>query len=120
MGAARPAALPHGTGKLPHAIFDCQYRQAARASHSRQPCDAVYHPAANRGRRSDCPVRVQFVLPGEESAIVHASVGASYSDGPGFRAVTSDDNSPLMLTLPAELLRQKLETLLDGGQVGSV
>jgi len=34
--------------------------------------------------------------------------------------VTSDDNSPLMLTLPAELLRQKLETLLDGGQVGSV
>jgi AraC-like DNA-binding protein len=63
----------------------------------------------------------RFVLPGgDESAIVHASVGATYSDEPGFRAMTSDGNSRLMLTLPARFLHQKLEALLDGEQVGSV
>ena len=63
----------------------------------------------------------RFVLPGgDEQAIVHPSVGATYSDEPGFRAITSDGNSRLMLTLPARLLHQKLEALLDGGQVGSV
>jgi AraC-like DNA-binding protein len=63
----------------------------------------------------------RFVLPGgDEPAIVHASVGAAYSDEPGFQAITSDANSRLMLTLPAGLLHQKLEALLDGGQVGSV
>ena len=63
----------------------------------------------------------RFVLPGgDEPAIVHPSVGATYSDEPGFRAITSDGNSRLMLTLPARLLHQKLEALLDGGQVGSV
>jgi AraC-like DNA-binding protein len=63
----------------------------------------------------------RFVLPGgHEPAIVHASVGAVYSDEPGFLATTSDENSRLMLTLPAGLLHQKLEALLDGKQAGSV
>jgi AraC-like DNA-binding protein len=63
----------------------------------------------------------RFVLPGaDEPAIAHASVGAAYSDEPDFRATTSDGNSRLMLTLPAGLLRQQLEALLDGEQVGSV
>lgn len=63
----------------------------------------------------------RFVLPGgSEPAIVNASLGAIYSDAPGFRAETSDGNSRLMLTLPAGLLRQKLETLLEGQPVGSV
>jgi hypothetical protein len=40
----------------------------------------------------------QFSLPGEnEPAIAHTSVGVTYRDEPGFRAVTSDDNSRLML-----------------------
>jgi hypothetical protein len=47
-------------------------------------------------------------------------VGATYCDEPGFQAITSDDNSRLMVTLPAALLRQKLEALLDGAPVGSV
>jgi AraC-like DNA-binding protein len=63
----------------------------------------------------------RFILPrGDEPAIVHPSLGAIYSDAPGFQAMTSDGNSRLMLTLPAGLLRQKLEALLDGEQVGSV
>jgi AraC-like DNA-binding protein len=63
----------------------------------------------------------RFVLPGaDEPAIAHASVGATYRDEPGFRAMTSDGNSRLMLTLPAGLLDQKLEALLDGEQVGLV
>jgi AraC-like DNA-binding protein len=63
----------------------------------------------------------RFVLPGaDEPAIVHASVGATYRDEPGFQAMTSDGNSRLMLTLPAGLLRQKLEALLDGEQAGSI
>ena len=63
----------------------------------------------------------RFVLPGgDEPAIAHASVGAIYSDEPGFRAITSDANSRLMLTLPVGLLHQKLEALLDGQQVQSV
>jgi AraC-like DNA-binding protein len=63
----------------------------------------------------------QFVLPGgNEPAIVHTSAGTIYSDEPGFRAITSDGNSRLMLTLPVGLLRQRLETLLDGKQVGAV
>jgi AraC-like DNA-binding protein len=62
----------------------------------------------------------RFVLRGgDEPAIVHSSVGATYSDEPGFRAMTSDDNSRLMLTLPAEMLHQKLAALLDREQVGS-
>jgi AraC-like DNA-binding protein len=63
----------------------------------------------------------RFVPPGaDEPAIVHASVGATYRDEPGFQAMTSDGNSRLMLTLPAGLLRQKLEALLDGEQAGSI
>jgi AraC-like DNA-binding protein len=63
----------------------------------------------------------RFFLPGgDEPAIVHTSLGATYSDEPGFRAMTSDGNSRLMLTLPAGLLHQKLEALLDGEQMGSV
>jgi AraC-like DNA-binding protein len=63
----------------------------------------------------------RFTLPGEdEPAIAHTLVGATYTDKPGFEAITSDDNSRLMLTLPAGMLHQKLEELLDGAQVGSV
>jgi AraC-like DNA-binding protein len=63
----------------------------------------------------------RFALPGgDEPAIAHASVGAIYSDEPGFRGITSDTNSRLMLTLPAGLLHQKLGALLDGAQVESV
>jgi hypothetical protein len=63
----------------------------------------------------------RFVLPGgDEPVVVHTSIGATYSDEPGFRAVTSDGNSRLMLTLPTGLLHQKLEALLDGGQVRSI
>jgi AraC-like DNA-binding protein len=63
----------------------------------------------------------RFVLPGaDEPAIAHPSVGGIYSDEPGLRGITSDKNSRLMLTLPAGLLRQKLEALLDGGQVQSI
>jgi len=63
----------------------------------------------------------RFVLPGaDEPAIAHASVGGIYSDEPGLRCITSDKNSRLMLTVPAGLLRQKLEALLDGEQVGAV
>jgi AraC-like DNA-binding protein len=63
----------------------------------------------------------RFILPGRgEPAIADLSVGAIYSDEPSFQAVSSDGDSRLMLTLPAGLLRQKLEALLDGGQVGSV
>jgi AraC-like DNA-binding protein len=63
----------------------------------------------------------RFGLPGaDEPAIAHTSAGATYSDEPGFRAITSDDNSRLMLTLPAAFLHQKLLALLDGEQVGSV
>ena len=43
-----------------------------------------------------------------------------YSDEPLFQAVTSDDNSRLMLTLPAAMLQQKLQALLDGAQLESV
>lgn len=57
----------------------------------------------------------RFGLPGHnELGIVHTSVGAIYADAPGFRAVTSDANTRLMLTLPAGLLHQKLEALLEG------
>jgi AraC-like DNA-binding protein len=63
----------------------------------------------------------RFVLPsGGEPAIADGSVGTAYSDETGFQAITSDDNSRLMATLPAALLRQKLEALLDGAPVGSV
>lgn len=63
----------------------------------------------------------RFVLPGgDEPTIVRGSLGAIYSDAPGFRAETSDGNSRLMLTLPAGLVRRKLEALLEGQQVGSV
>jgi hypothetical protein len=63
----------------------------------------------------------RLALPGgDEPAIAHASVGAAYSDEPGFQAITSDGNSRLMLTLPAGFLHQKLEAMLDGAQVGSV
>jgi AraC-like DNA-binding protein len=63
----------------------------------------------------------RFVLPGgEEPAIAHSSAGATYSDEPGFGAITSDGNSRLMLTLPAGLLHQKLEAQLDGEQAGAV
>jgi AraC-like DNA-binding protein len=63
----------------------------------------------------------RFVLPGgDEPAVAHASVGAIYNDETGFRGITSDTNSRLMLTLPAGLLHQKLEAMLDGAQVGSV
>jgi AraC-like DNA-binding protein len=63
----------------------------------------------------------RFLLPGRrEPAVVLASLGAVYSDAPGFRAETSDGNRRLMLTLPAGLLGQKLETLLEGQPVGSV
>ena len=63
----------------------------------------------------------RFVRPGRgEPATVHAAVGAAYSDAPGFQAITSDDNSRLMLTLPAGVLRQKLEALLGGEQAGSL
>jgi AraC-like DNA-binding protein len=63
----------------------------------------------------------RFVLPrGGQPAIADGSVGTAYSDETGFHAITSDDNSRLMVTLPAALLRQKLEALLDGTQVGSV
>jgi AraC-like DNA-binding protein len=40
-------------------------------------------------------------------------VGATYADAPGFRAVTSDTNTRLMLTLPAALVHRKLEALLE-------
>lgn len=63
----------------------------------------------------------RFVLPGkDEPAIAHTPVGATYSDGPGFQAITSDGNSRLMLTVPMELLRQKLAAMVDLTQVGSV
>lgn len=63
----------------------------------------------------------RFVLPGkDEPAISQTSIGATYGDEPGFRAITSDDNSRLMLTLPAELLHQKLAAMLDGEQIGSI
>jgi AraC-like DNA-binding protein len=63
----------------------------------------------------------RFTLPGEdEPAIAHTLVGATYTDKPGFEAITSDDNSRLMLTLPAGMLHQKLVALLDGELVGSV
>jgi AraC-like DNA-binding protein len=63
----------------------------------------------------------RFVVPGtDEPATANTSIGAAYSDEPGFKAITSDDNSRLMLTLPRGLLQQKLEALLDGRRVGSV
>lgn len=63
----------------------------------------------------------RFALPGgDEPAMAHASVGATYSDAPGFRAITSDGNSRLMLTLPGGLLRQKLGALLEGRPVDSI
>jgi AraC-like DNA-binding protein len=63
----------------------------------------------------------RLILPGGgEPAIAHPSVGAIYSDEPGLQAVSSDGDSRLMLTPPGGLLRQKLEALLDGAQVGSV
>jgi AraC-like DNA-binding protein len=63
----------------------------------------------------------RFVLPGgHKPAIANTAVGAIYSDKPGFRAITSDANSRLMLTLPAGLLQRKLEALLEGRQVGSI
>jgi AraC-like DNA-binding protein len=63
----------------------------------------------------------RFIRPGDdEPAIADLSTGAVYSDEPGFQAFSSDGDSRLMLTLPAGLLRQKLEALLDGEQVGTV
>lgn len=63
----------------------------------------------------------RFVVPGERRpAIVDTSLGAIYSDAPGFRAETSDGNSRLMVTLPADLLRRKLEALLEGQAVGTI
>jgi len=62
----------------------------------------------------------RFILPGGEPAIADPSVGAVYSDEPNFQAVSSDGDSRLMLTLPAGLLRHKLEALLGGEQAGSV
>lgn len=63
----------------------------------------------------------RFILPGGgEPVIAHSSLGAIYSDEPGGQAISSDGDSRLMLTLPPGLLRQKLEALLDGGQVGSL
>jgi AraC-like DNA-binding protein len=63
----------------------------------------------------------QLVVPGgKQPQSVPVSTGAIYYDAPGFRAITSDDNSRLMLTLPTRLLRYKLEALLEGRQVGSI
>jgi len=57
----------------------------------------------------------RLVLPGtDEPAIGNAATGCIYGNEPGTWAATSDGTSRRYLWLPAKLLRQKLEVLLDG------
>jgi hypothetical protein len=50
-------------------------------------------------------VGARFLLPGGSAPqIADSSLAAIYSDEPGFRAITTDDNSRLMLTLAGGLL----------------
>jgi AraC-like DNA-binding protein len=63
----------------------------------------------------------RLVLPGtDEPAVGNAATGCIYSDEPGTWAATSDGTSRRYLWLPAKLIRQKLEALLDGPKVESI
>jgi AraC-like DNA-binding protein len=63
----------------------------------------------------------QVVLPGSDEPVIgHPAAGWIWGGEPGTWGASSDGASRLFLRLPAKLLRQKLETLLDGRQVASV
>ena len=63
----------------------------------------------------------QLVLPGtNEPVTATATTGLIYGVHPGIRLLGSDLQSRLFIRLPAALLRQKLEALLDGQRVESI
>jgi AraC-like DNA-binding protein len=63
----------------------------------------------------------RLVLPGsDEPAIGNATTGLIHSVEPGIRFTGSDLQNRLFLRVPAALLRQKLEALLDGQKVESI
>lgn len=63
----------------------------------------------------------RLVLPGSDEPVIgNAATGVIYSAEFGVRAIGSDLQDRLFLRLPSTLVRQKLEALLDGQNVGSI
>jgi AraC-like DNA-binding protein len=63
----------------------------------------------------------RMILPGtDEPVIGNATTGLIYSAEPGVGATASDLQSRLLVRLPASLLHQKLEALLDGRKVETI
>jgi hypothetical protein len=63
----------------------------------------------------------RVVLPGsDEPAIGNVAAGWTWDGAPGSSGASSDGASRLFLWLPARLLRQRLEVLLDGQRVESI
>jgi AraC-binding-like domain len=63
----------------------------------------------------------RLILPGSDEPVIgNATTGLIYSVEPGTRLTASDLQSRLFLRLPTAFLRRKLETVLDGQQVGSI
>jgi hypothetical protein len=83
----------------------------ARATQFRQlppGADAVWITLFERGAG-------RVILPGSDEPIIgNAAAGWIWGGEPGTWAASSDHNSRLFLWLPARLLRQRLEALLDG------
>jgi AraC-like DNA-binding protein len=76
--------------------------------------DAVWITVLERGAGS-------IVLPGsDEAAVGNVATGLIRASGARHWDTWSDDNIRLVLSLPAGLLRQRLEALLDGQKVESV
>jgi hypothetical protein len=63
----------------------------------------------------------QAVQPGSvEPAMGNAEIGLIFGGEPGTRLAASDDSARFNLWVPARLLRERLEALLDGQKVGSL
>src|SRR5215469_10436769 len=63
----------------------------------------------------------RLILPGTDEPLTgNATTGFIYSVRPGIRVTASDVQDRLFLRLPASLIHQKLEALLDGQSVESI
>jgi hypothetical protein len=76
--------------------------------------DAVWISIIERGMN-------RLVLPGsDDPAIGNPATGLISGREPGTQGLTGDGNSRLVLRLPGDFLRQRLEPLLDGKKVESI
>jgi AraC-like DNA-binding protein len=66
-------------------------------------------PAGGRGPRRP-----------DEPAFAQSPAGVIHTDEPGFQGITSDSNMRFGLVLPTKVIRQKLDTVLDGQKVGAL